>query len=67
MFARNIAASSLALLLGFCSPNLAGIKWACGVFPAPDYSSKDTAKTIEWFEGTKNAPGYAVKYDRLCG
>lgn len=39
---------------------------ACILFPAPSYSSKDTPETIRWFEGTKENPGYAVRYDRLC-
>lgn len=67
MSKRNIAAISLVLLLSGCAQDIAGIKWVCATLPAPDYSSRDTPETQLWFEGTKNAPGYAIKYDRLCG
>lgn len=45
----------------------AGIEAACAIFPAPSYSLRDTPETVAWFEGTASAPGYAVKWDRVCG
>lgn len=56
------------LILNGCETSTAGIRASCAVFPAPSYSAHhDTPETVAWFEGTPASPGYAVKWDRLCG
>lgn len=49
-----------------CVTDSAAPNSACLIFPAPSYSSKDTPETIAWFED-KATPGYAIKWQRLCG
>jgi len=63
---RTLIALSACLSVSFCSPNIGGIKAACGVFPVPSWSPKDTPETQAWFDPAPPAVGYAAKWDRLC-
>lgn len=63
---KKLFGLSLLLLASCSGKDIAGIRSACAVFPAPSWSSRDTAETQIWFEGVGDAPGYAARWHRLC-
>jgi hypothetical protein len=63
---RTLTALLLPLSVSACGHDIDVID-ACGIFPAPSWSSRDTIDTQIWFEGVGSMPGYAAKWDRLCG